>query len=348
MANSFSKIDIKSYTLEQLEQLLLDMGQPKYRAKQIFSWIHLKKISSFDEMSNIPKNILQLFSEKYFIPSLTIRKKLVSKHDGTIKYLYELEDGNTIEAVYMKYHHGNSLCISSQVGCKMGCKFCASTIGGRVRNLTASEMLLEIEVAEKDTNSKINNVVLMGMGEPLDNFDNVIRFLQLLSHPDGHKMSLRNVTLSTCGLVDQIDRLGEFGFGLTLAVSLHAPTDTIRNKTMPINNKYPIEVLIDACKRYANKTGRRITYEYALIKGENDSVEDAKTLGKRLQGSLCHVNLIGINKVDGTGFEKADSGVMEAFLGTLKNYGVEATKRRTLGDDIDAACGQLRRAELNK
>lgn len=340
------KIDIKSLDLNEIEMIIKDLGQPKYRAKQIFGWIQQKKIQNFAQMTNLPKSFIDDLSQTYYIPQLNIKKRLVSTQDNTIKYLYELEDHNTVESVLMEYNHGTSICISTQVGCKMGCTFCASTIGGCVRNLTPSEMLLEIEKAEQDSGRKISNVVLMGIGEPLDNFENVVKFLQLLSHPDGHKMSLRNVTVSTCGLVDKINELSDYNFGLTLAVSLHAPTNEVRSKTMPVNKRYPIEKLLLACVNYSKKTGRRITYEYALIDGENDSAENANQLAKRLKGTLCHVNLIPVNEVAETGYKQSSRKTADLFIKTLEKYGVTATLRRTLGSDIDAACGQLRRENL--
>lgn len=347
LSNNTHKMDIKSCNMDQLEHILLGMNEPKYRAKQIFGWLHVKKVRTFGEMTNLSKKLISHLNEKYYIPSINIKKKLVSAQDNTIKYLYELEDGATIEAVYMQYHHGNSLCISTQVGCKMGCKFCASTIGGLVRNLSPSEMLLEIETAQQDTGTKISNVVLMGIGEPFDNFQNVVRFLQLLSHPDGHALSLRGVTVSTCGLVNKIDELAKYNFSLTLAVSLHAANDEIRGKTMPISKKYSIAEILDACHKYSTKTGRRITYEYALIKNQNDSLNSAHELGKLLKGSLCHVNLIQVNPITGGQYTKSSTKIAESFVKILAHYGVAATIRRTLGNDISAACGQLRRETTN-
>lgn len=346
MTHNTYKIDIKSLSTKELEQVVCNLGGQKYRAKQIFSWIHVKKAKEFGSMTNIPKQLIEGLEEKYYIPQIIIKKRLVSNKDNTVKYLYGLDDGNTVEAVYMQYEHGNSLCISTQVGCKMGCKFCASTVGGFVRNLLPSEMLLQIEQAETDTKTKVNNVVLMGIGEPLDNFDNVVRFLKLLSNPDGCKFSLRNVTLSTCGLADKIDELAQHNFGLTLAVSLHAPNDNARNRTMPVNKKYSMSQVLSACKRYQKKTGRRVTYEYALIEGENDTRACADELGKRLRGSMCHVNLILVNEVKETGYKKSKKENAFIFIDTLKKYGVTSTLRRTLGADINAACGQLRRENL--
>lgn len=338
--------DIQSMTKAELEILLKEMKQPSFRAKQIFDWIHVKKVSSFEEMTNLPKPLIALLKEKCYITTLTIEKKLISQIDGTTKYLFSLSDNELIESVVMRYQHGNSICISTQVGCKMGCVFCASTKAGFVRNLRPSEILEQIYMAGKDLDERISNVVLMGIGEPLDNYDNVIRFLELLSCEDGHNLSLRHVSLSTCGVVDKIYALAEKKLGLTLSISLHAPNDVLRSETMPINHRFGIEELLSACKYYAKQTGRRISFEYALIKGVNDSKACADELAKRLKGMLCHVNLIPVNEIKETEFKKSDRQNVLTFQKMLMDKGINTTIRRTLGVDISAACGQLRRENI--
>ncbi|MBE6730546.1 MAG: 23S rRNA (adenine(2503)-C(2))-methyltransferase RlmN [Ruminococcaceae bacterium] len=335
------KIDIKSFDLKELTEKFIEDGIQKYRAKQVFDWLN-KGISSFDEMQNIPKDLKAALNEKYFIPSCSIEIKRVSKLDGTIKYLYKLYDGEYIEAVIMKYHHGISICISSQVGCKMGCTFCATGKGGFKRNLYPSEMLSEIETAEKDIGERISNIVLMGMGEPLDNFDNVMKFLKLVSSEEGMNKGMRHISLSTCGIVDKIYKLADMKLQLTLSVSLHAPNNTIRNHTMPVNKKWNVEELLEACKYYGKVTGRRISFEYAVISGINDSDECAHELGRKLKPVLCHVNLIPVNDVTDTGYKKSSQKRHQAIINILSNYGITATIRRTLGADIEAACGQLK------
>ena len=335
------KIDIKSFNLKELTEKFIEDGIQKYRAKQVFDWLN-KGISSFDEMQNIPKDLKAALNEKYFIPFCSIEIKRVSKLDGTIKYLYKLYDGEYIEAVIMKYHHGISICISSQVGCKMGCTFCATGKGGFKRNLYPSEMLSEIETAEKDIGERISNIVLMGMGEPLDNFDNVMKFLMLVSSEEGMNKGMRHISLSTCGIVDKIYKLADMKLQLTLSVSLHAPNNTIRNQTMPVNKKWNVEELLEACKYYGKVTGRRISFEYAVISGINDSDECAHELGRKLKPVLCHVNLIPVNDVTDTGYKKSSQKRHQAIINILSNYGITATIRRTLGADIEAACGQLK------
>lgn len=339
------KLDIKSMPLEELKTQMKELGLPAFRAGQVYSWLHRFYVSDFEEMTNLSKDLRAKLAEEYYINSLNIKKKLVSALDGTVKYLYQLMDGNCVEAVLMKYKHGNSLCISTQVGCRMGCKFCASTLAGRVRNLTASEMLDEVYATVKDSGERVDSLVLMGIGEPLDNFENVTRFLELLSSPEGYQLSLRHVTLSTCGLVDRIYELAEKNYQLTLAVSLHAPSNEMRNRTMPVNSRYPVEALIQACRDYFSKTGRRITFEYALIAGVNDSVEAAAQLSELLKGLPCHINLIPVNEVKERGMKRSEEKAIQAFQNTLKKYGLNATIRRELGGDINAACGQLRREE---
>ena len=338
-------IDLKDLTFDELELFLKENGEPKFRAKQIFSWLH-KGVVSFEEMTDISKRTAQTLSEKCFISKLGIREKYVSKIDGTVKYLFSLEDGNCIESVVMRYKHGLSLCISSQVGCRMGCGFCASTIGGLYRNLTAGEILNQVIFAKKDVGERISNIVMMGIGEPLDNYDNVIKFLHNVNNPHGLNIGYRHISLSTCGRVDGIYRLAEEELPVTLSVSLHAPNDEIRNAIMPVNRKYPVDKLIKACRDYIKKTSRRISFEYSLISGVNDSTENAKELAGLLKGMLCHVNLIPVNHVEERDFHKGKREDIERFARTLNNLGINATIRRELGSDISASCGQLRKKVL--
>lgn len=342
------KQDIKSLFLEELEEQLKALNQPKFRAKQIFSWLHEKQVTSFDEMTNIPASLRQTLEEQYYIAAAQIVRRLQSKIDGTVKYLFRFEDGNCVEAVLMKYKYGNSLCISTQVGCRMGCKFCASTLGGLVRSLTPSEMLEEIYAATRDSGQRVSNVVLMGIGEPLDNYGNVLRFLKLLSMPGGYQLSLRHLSLSTCGVVDKIYQLAEENLGLTLSISLHAPNNEIRSQTMPINQRWNVEELMEACRTYFAKTGRRISFEYALIEGVNDEECHARELAQRLRGMPAHVNLIPVNPVKERGFKRGPRKKIEAFQAQLEKLGVNATIRRELGADINAACGQLRREQARE
>ncbi len=342
------KIDIKSMTLPELQADFAARGYEKFRAKQIYQWLHVKNVNSFNEMTNISANLKQELSNIFYITSLNIVKRLVSKLDNTVKYLYELPDGSHVESVLMQYKHGNSVCISTQVGCKMGCSFCASTIAGFVRNLTPSEILEQVYAAGRDSGERVSNVVLMGIGEPLDNYDNVLRFLRLLSDEQGFCLSLRHVSLSTCGIVDKIYDLAEKKLQLTLSISLHAPNDEIRSKTMPVNRRWNIDELLDACRYYEQKTGRRISFEYALIAGVNDSLKDAQELAGRLKGTLCHVNLIPVNAVAETSYRASNRQKVFAFQKYLNDHGITATVRRTLGADINAACGQLRREELQQ
>lgn len=336
------KKDILSYSLEELEAALAELGEKKFRAKQIYEWLHVQRVSEFDKMSNISLSLRTKLDEEFCINSINIVKKLESHIDNTVKYLYELSDGNHVECVMMEYKHGNSLCISTQVGCKMGCRFCASTIAGFKRNLLPSEMLLQIYTAEKESGKHVDSLVLMGIGEPLDNFDNVVKFLQILSYETGKNMSLRHVSLSTCGLVNRIYDLAEYKFGLTLSISLHAVTDKKRSEIMPVNNRFCINELLQACRDYIDKTGRRISFEYSVIHGVNDSPEDAAGLIKLLKNMNCHVNLIPVNEIKERDF-KADRKSLEKFEEMLIKGGLNATTRRTLGADINAACGQLRR-----
>lgn len=339
------KGDILSLSLAELEEILVENGEQKFRAKQIYEWLHLKKVESFDEMTNISSTLRTKMNDEFYVNLLNISRKLESRVDNIVKYLYGLSDGNFIETVLMEYNHGMSLCISTQVGCKMGCKFCASTVGGFVRNLEPSEMLLQIYKTEKDSGKKISSIVLMGIGEPLDNFDNVIKFLQILSSKEGVNMSLRHVTVSTCGLVPMIDKLAELRLGLTLSVSLHASHNRTRSEIMPVNASYNIEKLISACKRYVDKTGRRVTFEYAVIDDVNSSTEEAFRLAELLRGMNCHVNLIPVNGIKERNYTSLMKTV-QTFQNNLKDKGINVTIRRTLGSDINAACGQLRRDEM--
>ena len=334
------KIDILSLSREELTEQLTAMGEKAFRAKQIYDWLHVKKVSDFSQMSNISAQLREQLSEKFCLKSLIIKKRLVSKLDNTVKYLYGLPDGEAVETVLMEYKHGNSLCISTQVGCKMGCRFCASTIAGFVRHLEPSEMLLQIYETERDSGRHVDSIVLMGIGEPLDNFDNVVKFLTLLNS-GGEGMSLRHLSLSTCGVVDKIYKLAELNLGLTLSISLHAATDEKRSSIMPINKRFNLEQLMTACRDYFKKTGRRISFEYSLIEGVNDTEESAQELISLLDGMLCHVNLIPINEIRERDFKK--SRYVEKFRKRLTDAGINATVRRTLGADINAACGQLRR-----
>lgn len=338
------KLDILSMLLSELETLVLGMDQPKFRAEQLFGWLHHKMAVQFDEMTNLPATFRAVLSQRCYITQL-IARRCQTASDGTAKYLFELPDGNTIESVLMRHDYGNSLCISSQVGCYMGCRFCASTIGGKVRNLTASEILSQIYTVTKQSNARVDSVVLMGIGEPLDNFENVVRFLELVHDPKGLNLSHRHISLSTCGLVDKIDDLAALSYQLTLSVSLHACDNETRDQIMPVNKRYPIESLLAACRRYFAKTGRRISYEYALIAGVNDSLEQAKKLLALLRDQSCHVNLIPVNPVAETGFTRGSRKQAEAFRDILIGGGLSATIRRELGSEIDAACGQLRRKD---
>lgn len=340
-----SLIDIKSMTTEEILELLKTMGQPKFRASQIFSWLH-SGVCSFDEMTNIPKALREELSKNCYIANVQIEKKLVSQIDGTVKYLYKLHDGEYIESVLMSYNHGYTVCISTQVGCRMGCKFCASGINGLVRDLTASEMLSQIKMAELDNNIRVSNVVMMGMGEPLDNFDNSVRFLKLVSDDNGMNIGLRHISLSTSGVVTGIKRLSEENLPITLSISLHAPFDDMRSNVMPVNKKWNIKALLNACHEYQKVTGRRISFEYAMIKDVNDSKECADALIKLLRGLLCHVNLIPANPVVENNFKRSDEQNVKIFCDYLNKNGINTTVRRTLGADINASCGQLRRQSV--
>ena len=341
--NATEKLDLKSMTLPELKELMADLGQPAFRAGQLFSWLHEKRAGSFDEMTNLPAALRRELAERCTLTRLTVLHELVSRLDGTRKYLYRLADGNCIETVLMHYHHGTSLCISTQVGCRMGCNFCASTLGGLVRCLTPSEMLEQVYETVRQAGERVDSLVLMGIGEPLDNYDNVIRFLRLLTDPKGYNLGQRHISLSTCGLVDKIYDLAKEDLGITLSISLHAPDNETRNRTMPVNRRWPIEELMRACRDYFKTTGRRISFEYALIKGVNDSPEDARKLADLLDGMVCHVNLIPVNPVNERGYVRSGAAAIYRFAETLGRVWVKATVRRELGGDIDAACGQLRR-----
>ncbi len=341
-----SKTDIRSLTYEELSEKLSELNLPKFRTAQIYSWLYEKGVTSFDEMTNLSKDLRAVLSDNFEIKNCRIDLKQVSKLDGTVKYLYELDEGEFVECVVMKYKYGYSVCISTQLGCKMGCKFCASAIGGFKRHLTPSEMLSEIYTAQKDLNVKISHIVLMGTGEPLDNFDNVLRFLELVTDEKGLNISIRHISLSTCGIVPKIYELADRQLGLTLSVSLHAPNNELRSNTMPVNDKWSIEELLKACRYYTDKTSRRISFEYAMIKGVNDSESCAKELAKRLKGMLCHINLIPVNNVRENAYLKSDNKSMKAFIDILEKNGLTVTVRRTLGSDIDASCGQLRAKKI--
>ena len=334
--------DLKSMLPAELEEYLKSLGQPKFRAKQLFTWF-AKGACSFEEMSNIPKSLGEKLSADGYINSLKLLKKQVSAIDGTIKYLWELGDGNAIETVLMRYDHGNTVCISSQVGCRQGCAFCASTIGGLVRNLTASEMLDEVLFSQLDSGERISNIVIMGIGEPLDNYDNVIKFLRLVNHPDGLNIGMRHISLSTCGIIEGMDRLAEEDLQITLAVSLHAPDDETRSRLMPANRRSGVEELISACKRYFRRTGRRISFEYSMIDGVNDSLEQAEKLAAIAVKIGAHINLIPLNHVEEREFGPSKKENLKAFCRVLESKGANYTIRRKLGGDVDASCGQLRR-----
>ncbi len=333
--------DIKSKTLAELREELGTLGLPKYRADQVYSWLH-RGVTDFSQMSNLSKALREDLAQRYDIAWAEIRQKQVSK-DGTVKYLFRLPDGEHVESVLMRYHHGTSICISTQVGCKMNCSFCATGKSGFSRNLSASEILSQVQAASLDEGERISHIVLMGMGEPLDNYDNVLRFLELVTSPEGLNVSMRHISLSTCGLVDRIYDLADKRLQLTLSVSLHAPNDEIRSRTMPVNRRWNMEQLLKACKYYCERTGRRISFEYAMISGVNDMDWCAKELASRLKGILAHVNLIPVNDVTGTGYKKSGLERQKRFVSLLEERGVTATVRRTLGSDIDASCGQLRR-----
>ncbi|MEE1239221.1 MAG: 23S rRNA (adenine(2503)-C(2))-methyltransferase RlmN [Acutalibacteraceae bacterium] len=336
------KKDIRSMYLTELEEMLAELGQPKFRAAQLFRWLQSGE-TDFDNMTNIPIILRNELKEKTYIADVKIVRRLASQLDETVKYVYELYDGEYIESVLMKYEHGYTVCISTQVGCRMGCSFCASGIAGLTRNLTASEMLAQITAAQRDNGIRVSNVVMMGMGEPLDNFDNSVRFLKLISDNDGINIGLRHISLSTSGVVSGIKKLKEYNFPITLSISLHAPNDEIRSSIMRVNKRWNIDELLKACKEYQSVTTRRISFEYALIDGVNDSDECAAELAKRLKGIMCHINLIPANPVKENSFKKPDKNKIIHFRDLLIKKGINVTVRRTLGADIDASCGQLRK-----
>ena len=335
--------DIKSLYLDELKKEVKAIGLPDFRALQIYKWLHEAGVSSFDEMTNISKSLREELNEIYIIPALQIEDKFVSKLDGTVKYLFRLYDGEYVEAVVMKYKYGYTICISTQVGCKMGCKFCASTLAGFKRNLLPSELEGQIHAAQNDLKIRISHIVLMGIGEPLDNYDNVIKFLRIINSENGLNISLRDVTLSTCGIVPKIYKLIEEKLPITLTLSLHAPNDKLRSAIMPVNDKWGVDEVIKACKEYAKQTSRRVSFEYTLIKDVNDSPECAKELSQKLKGFISHVNLIPVNDVEERGNVRSGEQAVNNFQYALKSNGINATIRRTLGSDINASCGQLRR-----
>ena len=347
MPDGAEKRDIKAMLPEELEAAFKALGLPAFRAKQVFSWLG-KGASSFDEMTNLSKELRDRLAALYEIPALTLIKKQTSALDGTVKCLWRLPDGESVETVLMRYEHGNTVCISSQVGCRMGCAFCASTIGGKIRDLTASEMLDEVIRTGLETDTRVSGIVLMGIGEPLDNFDNVVRFLRLVNRPEGANIGMRHISLSTCGLVEGIDRLAALDLQLTLSVSLHAPDDETRSVLMPVNRAVGVDALYDACERYFAKTGRRISFEYAMVRDVNDTPRHAKLLAERLRGTGAHVNLIRLNYVSERGLPPSTERRVRAFQKELTDGGLTVTVRRRLGSDIDAACGQLRRGEMRR
>ena len=337
-----SLTDIKSMTPEELKERFVRSGLKPYHALQTYRWLS-RGVESFDAMSDLPKQLREQLAGEYYIPCAAVERKYCSRLDDTVKYLFRMNDGQLVESVLMSYRHGRTICISSQVGCKMNCDFCATGKSGFARNLLPSEMLGQVQAAQADAGTRISNIVLMGMGEPLDNYENVLRFLTLISSEEGMNVGMRHISLSTCGIVDKIYDLAEKDFQLTLSVSLHAPNDAIRSRLMPVNRRWNVEELLKACRYYLSRTGRRISFEYALIGGVNDSRECAAELAARLRGMLCHVNLIPVNSVEGSPFSRSAPERMQQFLRTLGEAGVNATVRRTLGADIDASCGQLRR-----
>ena len=335
-------MNLKSQTLPELAGIFKELGQPQFRAKQVYTWLH-KGVRSYDEMTNLPKALRETLEERYPICPPEVVRRQESQRDGTIKYLWRLSDGNCVETVLMRYHYGNTVCISTEVGCRMGCAFCASTLGGLVRRLEPQEMLDQVLFTQVDSGLPISHIVLMGIGEPLDNSDNVMRFLELVNSPEGMNISMRHISLSTCGLVPKIDELAQKKLQLTLSISLHAPNNEIRNRIMPVNKAYPIEQLLDACRRYYQATSRRISFEYAMIRGVNDSPENARELLERMKGLPAHFNLIPLNHVEESPLQPSTRASVAAFQKILEDGGIPTTVRRTLGGDIDASCGQLRR-----
>lgn len=340
--------DIMSMTFDELAAEFSEMGFPAFRARQVYRWLHFSLAASYEKMTNLPKAMRERLEAEYPLNICTVVKKQVSKEDGTVKFLYALHDGDYIESVVMKYKYGYTVCVSSQVGCKMGCAFCASTLGGFKRSLTAGEILSQVYTAQRELGERVSHIVLMGMGEPLDNFENVMRFLELVTDENGLNLSMRNISLSTCGIVPKIDELMEKRLQLTLSVSLHAPSGELRSKIMPINKKYDVDELLRACRRYAKETSRRISFEYSMLSGVNDSDECARLLASKLKGMLCHVNLIPVNEVEESPFKPSSPERIERFAEILSKSGITVTVRRKLGSDIEASCGQLRRKMKKK
>ena len=344
---SQDKQDILKLSEKDLKDYFVLKKQPGFRAKQVYLWLHEKLVDSFDDMTNISKDMREMLKEDFYIEHLELVQRLVSNIDGTEKYLFKLWDGNVIESVLMRYKHGNSVCISTQVGCRMGCRFCASTIDGRARDLTSSEMLKEVYTIQNISGERVSNIVLMGSGEPMDNFRNVVDFVKQVSSENDLHISQRNITISTCGLVEKIRELADMKLGITLAISLHASDDKIRRELMPIANKYSIAEILDACRYYFEKTGRRVSFEYSLVASVNDTIEEADRLASLLKGMNCHVNLIPVNPIKERDYKRSDKKAVEAFRKKKKKKGINATVRREMGSDIQGACGQLRKSYLN-
>ena len=343
-----SELDIRSMTQEELGQVMESLGEKPFKARQLYQWIHQKAAGSYEEMTNLSKGLREQLKERYPYRNLQAVQVQTSKLDGTQKYLFRLFDGNVVESVLMRYHHGNSVCISSQVGCRMGCRFCASTLDGLTRNLTAAEMLEQVYRIQASTGERVSNVVVMGSGEPLDNYDNLVRFIRLLSDENGLHISQRSITVSTCGLVPEIQRLAREGLTVTLALSLHAPNDEVRKTLMPIANRYSLKEVLPACRTYFEKTGRRLTFEYSLVAGINDNLEEAKRLVRLLQKERGHVNLIPVNPIKEREYRQSDQAAIEAFRQYLEQHGIAVTIRREMGRDIGGACGQLRKSFLEE
>lgn len=342
------KTDILGMTQEELARDLTELGEKKFRAGQIYQWLHVRHVRSFDEMTNLSKALRGKLEERYRIPVLEVREVLTSQIDGTQKFLFALEDGNVIESVLMRYSYGLSACISSQVGCRMGCRFCASTIGGRIRDLSAGEMIRQVTKMSETAGGRIGHVVIMGSGEPLDNYDNLIRFLRIMGDPEGECLSLRDITVSTCGIVPNIRRLADEGLPVTLALSLHAPSQEKRERLLPISKRYKLDDVLDAMQYYFDKTGRRITFEYSCVEGENTSPQDAGMLSDLVKGMNCHINLIPVNPVSERSYQRPAQDKIKAFRSQLEKKGISVTIRREMGQDINGACGQLRRSYLDK
>lgn len=340
--------NILDFSLEELKECIVKNKESGFRAKQVFNWIYNSFVWDFNEMKNLPKSTREKLSQEFYIGIPKIVKKLESQDKNTYKFLFEYKDGNIIESVVMKYKHGNSICVSTQVGCRMGCKFCASTLEGVIRNLTAGEIIAQVLAAQREIGERISNIVLMGSGEPLDNYDNVVKFLKLVTAEYTLNIGQRHITLSTCGIVPKIRELADTNLNITLAISLHAPYDDLRKEMMPIANKYSIKELIEICKYYIEKTNRRVTFEYALVNGKNDTLECADKLGNLLKGLLCHINLIPVNEIKENNYKKSSLKNIEVFSNMLKERGIETTIRREMGSDINAACGQLRRSYISQ